>query len=224
MILLASATSDFGSGLLGTILFLGFLALLVASAVWFFRGPATAADRYVDSLALQLQTPQDAALFRSVYKTKDPKSTTLAWLLTAFLSPTIGYVYQGKWVLAVVSFVTLQGFFVWWFIALFTTPLEVLVRNKRLADEAFNQVLLGRGGGYMQIPQVINVNQYAYVPHPNQTTVAAASEMPHVPPPSAGEQNPQTQPSNAPTAKLIPNDPIGGYPVPQPSPPLQERS
>ena len=162
--LLATQVGDFFTGLLSLVIFFGLVAAAIASAIWFFRGPAQAADRYVDALALQLNDPQAAMLFRNVYRTKEPRSTTLAWILTALLSPTVSYLYQKKWFLAFLSFVTLQGFFIWWAVALFTTPIEVVARNKRLADEAFNQVMIGRGSGYGQ--QVVNVNQYAYMPHP----------------------------------------------------------
>lgn len=161
---IASAVGDAFSVLIISVITLAFFAAVIASAVWFFRGPANAAERYVDSLALQLNDPQAAVLFRNIYRTKEPRSTTLAWILTALLSPTIGYLYQKKWLLAVLSFVTLQGFLIWWLVALFTTPIEVVATNKRLADEAFNQVMIGRGFGTGQ--QVINVNQYAYMPHP----------------------------------------------------------
>jgi hypothetical protein len=178
-VVLATATGDAASGVFGLFISFGLIAAVIASAIWFFRGPATAAERYVDTLALQLQNPQEAALFRNIYKTKDPKSTTVAWLLTAFLSPTIGYIYQGKWALAAISFLTLQGLFLWWIVGIFTTPIEVLQRNKRLADEAFNQVMLGRGA-YGHQGQVINVNQYAYLPHPTGSApnTAGAPDVP----------------------------------------------
>ena len=190
--MLATQIGDIISGSVGLVFFLALLAAVVASAVWFFRGPATAGERYVEALAMQLPNPQDAALFRNVYRTKNPKSTTLAWVLTAFLSPTIGYLYQGNWALAAISFLTLQGFLIWWAVAIFTTPLEVVAKNKRLADEAFNQVMIGRGGmAYGQSGQVINVNQYAYLPHPPPGVAATAATPPQVPSePPPSPQNP----------------------------------
>ena len=150
----ASTAGDVFTGLFGLALLLAFAAFIILAAVWFFRGPATAADRYVDSLAAQFQNPADAALFRNVYRTKGPKSTTVAWLLTVLLSPTISYVYQGKWALAIISFVTLQGLLIWYFVAIFTMPLEVLAANRKLADEAFNQVMIGRPQAVISQPQL----------------------------------------------------------------------
>jgi hypothetical protein len=129
------------------ILALGIFVLIIVAAVWFFRGPAQAADRYVNSLGSQFQNPADEMLFRQIYQTKGPRSTTVAWLLTTFLSPTISYLYQAKWALAVISFLTLQGLFLWWLASIFFMPAQVLATNKKLADEAFQQVLLSRGPG-----------------------------------------------------------------------------
>ena len=144
--ILASAGTTAVNGFVN-VLALGIFVLIIVAAVWFFRGPAQAADRYVNSLAAQLQSPADEVLFRQIYQTKGPRSTTVAWLLTTFLSPTISYLYQAKWALAVISFLTLQGLFLWWLASIFFMPYQVLATNKKLADEAFQQVLLSRGPG-----------------------------------------------------------------------------
>jgi hypothetical protein len=221
--------SDPVSGFVGTVFVLGFLAFVVAAAVWFFRGPATASEKYVDGLALTLQNPNDAALFRQIYQTKGPKSTTLAWLLSLFLSPTISYVYQGKWALAVISFLTLQGLFIWYFVALFTMPFEVLAGNKKLADEAFQQVSL-RGYGPGQGQQII-IHQQAYLPHPGYAPAPAPSAeaykngepgyaVPPVPPapPAVQDVNGTTAPPQPGTVRIIADTPVSGPPATTPDP------
>jgi hypothetical protein len=84
-------------------------------------------------------------------------------------------VYQGKWGLAVISFVTLQGLFIWYFVAIFTMPFEVVSANKKLADEAFQQVSLSRGGYGMQGGQQIIIHQQAYMPHPVASDAASVA-------------------------------------------------
>lgn len=130
------------AGLFGSAIIFGIIALLVVAVVAFFRGPAQHAED--NNLATQFQNPSDRALFLNMYRTKGPKSVVTARVLTLLLSPTISYVYQGKWGLAIISFVTLQGLFVWYLIALFSMPFEVMRSNKRLADEAFNQLMISR--------------------------------------------------------------------------------
>jgi hypothetical protein len=137
----ASSSSPF-TGFFGLV----FIAVIIVAVIAFFRGPARAADNYVNALSLQFQNPADSALFRNIYRTKQPKNVVVAWVLTVFLSPTISYIYQGKWGLALIAFLTLQGLFIWWLVSMFTMPMEVMNSNKKLADEAFNQVMISRPG------------------------------------------------------------------------------
>ena len=65
----------------------------------------------------------------------------------------------------------MQGLFIWYFVALFTMPFEVLAGNKKLADEAFQQVSL-RGYGPGQGQQII-IHQQAYLPHPGYAPAPA---------------------------------------------------
>lgn len=214
--LLATVAGNPVAGFLSSTFVLGFFAFLVAAAVWFFRGPAKAAENYANGLAMSFQNPQQAALFRQIYATKGPKSTTVAWLLSVFLSPSISYVYQGKWALAVISFVTLQGLFVWYVVAIFTMPFEVVAANKKLADEAFQQVSLSSGLGAAQPSQQIIIHQQAYMPPPYGAT---APGTPQPEQPSAQQAAPQTQTASgpaqpfAPNAHVIPQPPISGPPA-----------
>lgn len=137
---------DWFTGSFGAILMLLIAVGIVISIVAFFRGPATAAERHAQNLSEQLASPADAALFHSIYRSKNPRSTLAAWLLTIFLSPTISYIYQNRWIPAAISFLTIQGLGLWWVISWFTMPSEVAKTNMRLADEAFNQVMLARPG------------------------------------------------------------------------------
>jgi hypothetical protein len=93
----------------------------------------------------------------------------VAWLLTAFLSPTISYAYRNKWGLAALAFVTFQGFGVWWLISIFTTPFEVMNQNKGLAEAAFTELKLAR-------PQAMYQSQPTPVQPilPTSTTTALA--------------------------------------------------
>jgi hypothetical protein len=197
--MLVASVGSVAEGLVGLVFLLGFFTLVLGAAVWFFRGPAKAAEKYVDGLAMSFQTPQEASLFRQIYATKGPKSTVIAWLLSIFLSPTVSYIYQAKWTLAVVSFVTLQGFFIWYFVAIFTMPFEVVAANKKLADEAFQQVSLSRGFGGQQVvihhayPQSsvqqptpgTNSADIAVVQPSSNTAASAAPEM-HAGPDTSG--------------------------------------
>lgn len=141
--ILASAVGDFFSGAFAFIVMIGLIALLVGAVIWFFRGPAKASDEYVAMLSQQFPE-QDALLFRQMYLQKGGKSTVTAWLLTVVLSPTVSYLYQGAWVKAILSFVTLQGFGLWWVISWFTMPLETMAQNKKAADDAMIQLRLMR--------------------------------------------------------------------------------
>jgi hypothetical protein len=129
------------SGLAGFLGFVFFIAIIVG-IVWFFVGPAKHADDYVRMLKSQLGNIDDQVLFQQIYQVKGPKSVVLAWLLATFLSPTISYAYRGKWGLSALAFVTCQGLLVWWIVAIFTTPLEVMAQNKRFAEQAFTQLKL----------------------------------------------------------------------------------
>lgn len=101
--------------------------------------------KYIDNIALSIENEDDRELFRRLYRAKEPRSIEVACLLSTFLTPTISYVYQKKWGLAIISFATFQGLAIWWFISLFSMPFEVCARNRILADQAHNDLLLARG-------------------------------------------------------------------------------
>ncbi len=103
MLLAYASSSNPFTGFFGLV----FIAVIIVAVIAFFRGPARAADSDVNALSLQFQDPADSALFRNIYRTKQPKNVVVAWVLTVFLSPTISYIYQGKWGLAVIAFLTL---------------------------------------------------------------------------------------------------------------------
>jgi hypothetical protein len=56
------------------------------------------------------------------------KSTGIAYLLWFLLS--LHYVYLGKWGLTLLMWITLGGFFIWWFIDVFRIPSMVRNHNK----------------------------------------------------------------------------------------------
>jgi hypothetical protein len=131
-------------------LIVGFVGL----AVWVLIGlliyralvtnPIRGTEEHVEMLAAHFSDPADAALFRRTYAAKQPKSVLAAWLLTFFLSPTISYIYQNKWALAIIAFLTFQGLGIWWVISWFTMPGEVARYNQLLADKAFNEIMMVR--------------------------------------------------------------------------------
>ncbi len=131
-----------------SLIFVAFIVLLVIGATWFFKGPAKRAEEYVNALSAQFPNEADRQLFMQMYQNKGPKNVVVAWLLTAILSPTISYVYQGKWSLAVISLLTLEGFGLWWIISLFTMPSEVMNHNKKLADLAYADLRLARPNAF----------------------------------------------------------------------------
>ncbi len=136
--------SDVFTNITALAIFLALAALLIWAFVAFFRGPAKQAEAYVDGLAMQINSASDRALFLNMYRASGPRSVVVAWLLTVFLSPTISYVYQGKWGLAIIALVTFQGLLIWWIISWFSMPTEVMKYNKTLADKAFNQLMVNR--------------------------------------------------------------------------------
>jgi hypothetical protein len=138
--LLATAIGDSFAGVLGLVFFVA----IIAGAVWFFVGPAKHANDYVGTLKSQIGNLDDQVLFLQLYQVKRPKNVFIAWLLATLLSPTISYAYRGKWGLAALSFVTFQGFLVWWFVSIFSTPLEVMAQNKHLAEQAFTELRVAR--------------------------------------------------------------------------------
>ncbi len=142
--ILASGVGDAAGATFGSLIFIGFFVLLCLAAFWFFRGPAKHAEDHLNALAGQITDPNDRVLFLQMYNSKSPKSVVLAWVLTAILSPTISYLYQGKWGLAAIAFFTLQGLGIWWIVSIFSMPSEVMGSNKRLADQAFNELRLAR--------------------------------------------------------------------------------
>ncbi|MDH2909052.1 MAG: TM2 domain-containing protein [Candidatus Eremiobacteraeota bacterium] len=138
-----------GSSVLITLAMYAFFAIVIIGGIWFFRGPARRAEEYVNTLCAQFPNEADRQLFMQMYRNKGPKNVVIAWLLSAFLSPTVSYIYQGKWSLAIISFITLQGFFIWWIIALFTMPSEVLNLNKKLADMAYTELRVARPNAFV---------------------------------------------------------------------------
>ena len=143
-----STASDSASAL-GALIAFGFvLAIWAAIAYGIYLGlvvsPLKDMEAYVEMLATRFPNPADGALFTHMYQTKQPKNVLVAWLLTFFLSPTISYIYQNKWGLAVIAFLTFQGLGLWWFISWFTMPGEVIRYNKNLADQAFNELMMVR--------------------------------------------------------------------------------
>lgn len=129
------------------VFFVLLLLAWVAGAVWFFRGPAKAAQSHLDRTVARISDERDRALFRQMYRARRPRNVVLAWLLTAALSPTISYVYQREWSKAVIAFLTFQGLGIWWLASIFTMPTEVMRHNKRLIDEAWTELQLARPGG-----------------------------------------------------------------------------
>lgn len=126
-----------GLAVWGTIAFVIYRALVIS--------PIQRTQEHVEMMAAHFSNPSDAALFRRTYEAKQPKSVLAAWLLTFFLSPTISYIYQNKWALAVIAFLTFQGLGAWWVISWFTMPGEVARYNLLLADQAFNEIMMWRG-------------------------------------------------------------------------------
>ena len=150
--------------------FIVFVVLLllawVGGAIWFFSGPAKAADSYVNQLAESITRRDDAVLFRQLYRNKQPRNVVLAWSLTAFLSPSVSYIYSRQWVRCLLSAVTLWGFGIWWLASIFTMPFEVMNINKRLADEAYAELRLSRpelfaGAGTLEAPTPHGLNPEA---------------------------------------------------------------
>ena len=132
-----------------TIIAFGVLALLVAATIAFFRGPARRSEEYANSISAQIPDPNDGALFLSLYRQKGAKNVIAAWLLSVFFSPTIAYLYLGENMKALLSFITLQGFFIWWIVSYFTMPIEALAKNKKAADDALVQLRLMRPQLYL---------------------------------------------------------------------------
>lgn len=99
---------------------------------------------HVDELANRIENERDRALYRRLYEAKEPRSVGGCWFLAVFLSPTISYLYQKNWSLAAISFITIQGLFLWWFWSIFSMPSEARRRNENLADQAYNELLLAR--------------------------------------------------------------------------------
>ena len=169
---LADAASD-SAAALGTLFFFVFgLAVWAAIGYAIYRAlvvsPVRDMQSYVEALAIRFPNPADGALFKHIYQTKQPKDVLIAWLLTFFLSPTISYIYQNKWGLAVIAFLTFQGLGFWWLISWFTMPGEVIRYNKNLADQAFNELMMVR-------PQVAQSPAYAT---PSATTPAIQPPQP----------------------------------------------
>ena len=135
---------DSSSNGMAAVIGLIIVVALIAAVVAFFRGPAKRSEEYVKTLASRIADPNDAALLMSLYQQKGAKNVVLAWLLTVFFSPTIAYLYIGETTKALIAFVTVQGFGMWWVISWFSMPLEVLARNKKAADDALTQLRLMR--------------------------------------------------------------------------------
>jgi TM2 domain-containing membrane protein YozV len=135
-----SSGNDFFSGLA----FFVIACIYVAAIVLFFLGPAKSAEKYVNSLADGIADENDRALFLSLYKQKGGKSVLAAWLLTGFLTPTIAYIYIGEYVKAVISFITGEGFLIWWAVSIYTMPFETMAKNKQCANDALTQLRLMR--------------------------------------------------------------------------------
>ena len=174
---------------IGLIIFAAFIAAIVA----FFRGPAKRSEEYVKSLASNIADPNDAALLLSLYQQKGAKNVVLAWLLTAFFTPTIAYLYIGEMTKALLAFVTLQGFGVWWVVSWFSMPVEVLARNKKAADDALTQLRLMRPQLYAPSPPY----QVPFIPVP-------APEIIYAPVPAATVYAPQYDPAPIPQAYSSP--------------------
>jgi hypothetical protein len=141
------SSANTGSNLAGNLVLLvafGFTAAVVIAVALFILGPAKHRNDYVDALAARIPSRSDRELFLRMYSAAGPKSVVGAWLLTACFSPTISYLYQGRWVLAGISFITFQGFFLWWLVALFTMPFDVMKRNDGIADTAFKNLMISR--------------------------------------------------------------------------------
>jgi hypothetical protein len=143
-----------------------FIVLVLAwlvGAVWFFMGPAKAANKYVESLSASITRRDDMVLFQQLYKNKGPRNVVLAWLLTTIFTPSISYIYSRQWVRCLLSFFTLQGFGIWWIVSIFSMPFEVMNINKRLADQAYAELRLARpemlpGSGSIAAPSPHGLN------------------------------------------------------------------
>lgn len=85
----------------------------------------------------------DRSAFGQLYATK-AKNRGTTQVLAIILSPTIAYLYLGDWAMAALSFFTLQGFFVWWFVGFFASGSWADAANARIAREIVAQLTLFR--------------------------------------------------------------------------------
>jgi len=140
----AAADVDAVSGTISFVLGLGILAIVLAAIAWFFQGPAKRANEYVTLLGNQITSVEDQQLFWQMYRNKGPKDVVVAWFLNLLLSPTIAYLYLGKWALAAISLLTLQGVGFWWLYNIFSMPSQVGNLNRLLAEQAITELRLAR--------------------------------------------------------------------------------
>lgn len=204
---------DSSSNGMAAVIGLIIVTALIAAVVAFFRGPAKRSEEYVKTLASRIADPNDAALLMSLYQQKGAKNVVLAWLLTVFFSPTIAYLYIGETTKALIAFVTVQGFGVWWVISWFSMPLEVLARNKKAADDALTQLRLMR-------PQ-LNVS---VTPYQVQSTQSPPPLEPYTPIPQR-TSSPALSLGYAPPPQSMPSDTLqNALPLPPPDVPAPAAS
>lgn len=85
----------------------------------------------------------DQSVFGQLYATR-AKNRSTTQVLAIVLSPTIAYLYLGDWAMAALSFFTLQGFLVWWIVAIFASGSWADAANARIAREIAAQLALFR--------------------------------------------------------------------------------
>ncbi len=85
----------------------------------------------------------DKEIFLSLYRSKRPKAIEAASFL-CLLTPTASYIYQERYGLAILSFLTLEGFGLWWAHSLLFMDGEVSRINIGLADSVYAQIALMR--------------------------------------------------------------------------------
>jgi hypothetical protein len=89
--------------------------------------------------------------FYRLYRSREPKSAAFAWLCSVVAGPIGAFGYLRDWRIFSLALVTLNGLGGWWIESWFSVPQLVLIRNRRIARWAVDQVpYVLQGDGYAE--------------------------------------------------------------------------
>ena len=115
------------------------IVALLASAARMVVSVIRREDDIVYEAMLGLDRVSAEAFYR-LYRGREPKNVTFAWLCAVVAGPIGAFGYLRDWRAFALALLSLNGLGIWWIESWFSIPQLVLMRNRYVAHWALDQV------------------------------------------------------------------------------------